>query len=291
MKVASILVAGLAGVGLAAYALASHMAGEPVTEVVTLPQQRPAAEVVRTPTPETQKTAAATPGDRASLARELQRELQRVGCYTGEINGLWTTSSRMAMKAFTDRVNASLPIDAPDYILLSLVQRHQGKACGANCPGGQSLTEDGRCVPSAVLAKAAKTPVAGDAKPDKPVTVATRLAPTSGVASDVATDLRSPAIGGNTGLVPRGENVPLSAKDDERTRIAAAKPEPEPEAEADDVQERRIPRRAQRADGGPIPEVGVYDRHRHRHYSKSKPPKFVRKFLRSMQRTFAGVPF
>ena len=81
---------------------------------------------------------------RASLARALQRELQRVGCYDGDINGNWSTSTRMAMKAFTDRVNASLPTDAPDYILLSLVQRHEGKACGTGCPTGQMLSDEGR---------------------------------------------------------------------------------------------------------------------------------------------------
>ena len=33
------------------------------------------------------------------------------------------------MKAFTTRVNATLPVDKPDHILLALVQGHQGVAC------------------------------------------------------------------------------------------------------------------------------------------------------------------
>ena len=53
-----------------------------------------------------------------------------MGCYGGDINGVWTTSSRMAMKSFTDHVNASLPIDNPDHVLLSLVQGHRDAACG-----------------------------------------------------------------------------------------------------------------------------------------------------------------
>src|SRR5262249_50570693 len=33
------------------------------------------------------------PGDQGSLAQDLQRELARVGCYDGQINGVWTTST------------------------------------------------------------------------------------------------------------------------------------------------------------------------------------------------------
>lgn len=91
---------------------------------------------------------------RAALASDLQRELQRVGCYGGEINGGWTTSTRHAMQTFMDRVNASLPIDEPDFILLTLVQGHKGQVCGATCPRGQAADTLGRCMPEAVLASA-----------------------------------------------------------------------------------------------------------------------------------------
>jgi hypothetical protein len=56
------------------------------------------------------------------------------------------------MAAFTERVNATLPLDEPDYILLTLVQGHAERACGMGCPGGQALTDGGKCVPRAVLA-------------------------------------------------------------------------------------------------------------------------------------------
>jgi hypothetical protein len=90
-----------------------------------------------------------------SLARELQRELRRVGCYDGEINGVWTTSTRRAMKAFTDRVNASLPLEEPDHVLLALVRNHPDSACDKPCPAGQGLSEAGRCLPISLLARAA----------------------------------------------------------------------------------------------------------------------------------------
>ena len=78
------------------------------------------------------------------LTRNLQKELKRVGCYDGEINGSWSPASRRAMKAFTDRVNATLPIEEPDYILLTLVQGHSAEACGAGCPADQVLAKEDR---------------------------------------------------------------------------------------------------------------------------------------------------
>jgi|SwirhirootsSR2_FD_contig_51_207950_length_861_multi_2_in_0_out_0_1 peptidoglycan hydrolase-like protein with peptidoglycan-binding domain len=100
------------------------------------------------------------PLDREAIVRQLQSELKRVGCYASEPNGIWTTSTRRAMQVFVERVNAVLPIEQPDGILLALVQGHQGKACGAPCPAGQGLSRDGRCVPNAILAMTGRTKTA-----------------------------------------------------------------------------------------------------------------------------------
>lgn len=119
--------------------------------VAILPRaaEKPAAFALKAP-------PTSIPGDTVSLTRELQRELRRVGCYEGQINGSWTPASRRAMKAFTDRVNASLPMDRPDYILLRLVQSSPERVCGAECPSGQSISGKGHCLPDAVLAQAAR---------------------------------------------------------------------------------------------------------------------------------------
>jgi peptidoglycan hydrolase-like protein with peptidoglycan-binding domain len=98
------------------------------------------------------KAPIAASSDRDSLVRELQRELRRVGCYDGALNGTWTVSTRAAMKTFTSRVNATLPTKEPDQILLALVKGHHGSACGL-CPNGQSLANDGRCLPKSILAQ------------------------------------------------------------------------------------------------------------------------------------------
>jgi hypothetical protein len=111
--------------------------------VVVRVLQRPGAQNGDVRAEDTQPLA--LPGDRSQLARALQRELQRVGCYDREINGIWTTSSRMAMQMFLQRVNSALPFDTPDVILLSLVQAHEGVACRNSCPTDQSLP--GQCPP------------------------------------------------------------------------------------------------------------------------------------------------
>ena len=67
---------------------------------------------------------------RANLARDIQRELKRVGCYDGDLSGEWNSSTRRAMKTFIDKVNAALPSDEPDHILRTMVQGHPGNACG-----------------------------------------------------------------------------------------------------------------------------------------------------------------
>ncbi len=105
------------------------------------------------------KLSSSRPADedaRRELVRDLQRELKRVGCFDGEVNGTWNPLTKKAMIAFTDRVNATLPLDEPDYILLTLVQGHGSQACGKSCPAGQAYNEDGRCLPRAIVAQKIK---------------------------------------------------------------------------------------------------------------------------------------
>jgi hypothetical protein len=181
----------MGGLAIAAYALPSSLetaepepaaqtsiaktpnGNERVSQAVVAPQPQPAvrpstpatvpsfsAPVVVTIAPRSSEPGAASqksasiPKDRDSLARELQKELRRVGCYEGELNGAWTPMTKRAMKAFTDRVNATLPVDEPDYILYSMVQGQQDRVCGKPCPAGQTSGEDGRCLPNEILAKA-----------------------------------------------------------------------------------------------------------------------------------------
>jgi hypothetical protein len=75
--------------------------------------------------------------DDRSLARAVQRELKRAGCYDGPVNGAWSPSTRKAMGEFTGLVNARLPVDHPDPILLVLLETHDKVSC---TPGGEAQT-------------------------------------------------------------------------------------------------------------------------------------------------------
>lgn len=96
------------------------------------------------------------PLDRARLTREIQLQLKRVGCYHGTIDGVWSATVRRSMKAFTDRVNATLSAEQPDIVLLAMLKGHQGSGCGVPCPPGHGLAVDGRCLPNGLIAKIAE---------------------------------------------------------------------------------------------------------------------------------------
>jgi hypothetical protein len=62
---------------------------EPQAEIATIRPRAPLS--VQTVPP---------PLDGVSLTRALQRELKKIGCCRGDINGVWTSATRKAMKAF-----------------------------------------------------------------------------------------------------------------------------------------------------------------------------------------------
>ena len=69
---------------------------------------------------------------RYALVRDTQRELKRVGCYWGKVDGSWGNGTKYAMSQFVKNVNATLPTNDPDYILLSLVRAQPGQICGVS---------------------------------------------------------------------------------------------------------------------------------------------------------------
>jgi hypothetical protein len=104
------------------------------------------------------------------LTKELQRQLRRVDCYSGEINGAWTQSTRRAMQTFTNRVNAALPVERPDHILLAMLRSHPDKTCSKPCPWGENPAPDGRCVPGGTIGPSIKTAALSHPKPQPLVT-------------------------------------------------------------------------------------------------------------------------
>lgn len=71
---------------------------------------------------------------RRELIRAIQRELARAGCYAGAKTGEWRRDTKRAMSAFLAGVNASLPVEEPDYILLSLVRSDTRAVCMKKLP-------------------------------------------------------------------------------------------------------------------------------------------------------------
>ena len=135
----------------------------PAGRVTIAPSQPMAGPAIPAATPVMRRVTVARAGDpdqRTDLVRDLQRELKRVGCYGGAIDGMWSPAAQSAMGAFTARVNATLPVAEPDHILLALVQGRASLTCTASCPTGQAPAVDGRCIPAALVALAARQPAA-----------------------------------------------------------------------------------------------------------------------------------
>jgi hypothetical protein len=240
--------------GIAGYTYFYSNRGEP-TAVYVVTQRPPE------PKPKPAAVTNIDPNDRVALARALQRELKRVGCYSGEITGVWTTSSRMAMKSFTERVNATLPVDAPDPVLLSLVQGHHDVACVPSCAAGQAAADGGACTPGPVAARDSAT----DSARDK----ASPSLPEAGAAAALALTpaAKPPLPAAKTGAV-------------DEARPAAAKPAPAPrEARAAD---KTIASDAPPA--GPVPAEGMREKRPRRsdQTATARPPKVVRDVLRAL---------
>jgi hypothetical protein len=78
--------------------------------------------VVSTATPGLTELTPRDPNARCELVLDIQRQLRRVGCYWGRIDGSWGYATKDAMKEFTDLVNATQPLEKPDYDQLTLIQ-------------------------------------------------------------------------------------------------------------------------------------------------------------------------
>jgi len=154
----------------------------------------------------------AVPKGRDALARELQKELRRVGCYEGDISGIWSQSTRRAMKTFIDRMNARLPIEEPDAVLYALLKAQDEPVCGKACAAGEVQSADGRCIPSVLLAH-----VKGKAAPS---TAAVEKPSVAMVGGSVGTTAQStePSLEGRMSLAgpssgPTAETVTLTPRD------------------------------------------------------------------------------
>jgi hypothetical protein len=225
--------------------------------VVVLPARPTAQNPGATP-----QGAVPRASDRAGLARELHKELKRVGCYEGDISGAWTSTSRQAMRRFTDSVNAKLPFEEPDVVLLRLVQSQAQRVCA--CPAG-----------AAEAAKAC-TDGGGAAEAAKKSPIEPRRDEASGQSSTPLIVGAAASTAAAATLLARPDANPTSAKP-----IVA-----QPSAAEEDNRAPRSPRQS-----GPTPPADVYAGRRSAapRRAESRPPVVLQSLVRNVQRALGSI--
>ncbi len=93
----------------------------------------PSSERSDAASPRVQLVATTPSGAKGLLIANIQKELWRVGCYAGDADGIWNDRTRVAMRSFNESVHVNLATDQPDYLLLTLLQGHNAKACLRAC--------------------------------------------------------------------------------------------------------------------------------------------------------------
>src|SRR5262249_30583840 len=190
--------------------------------------------------------------DRAQLSRELNKELKRVGCYEGEISSAWSNASRQAMRRFTEAVNAKLPIEEPDLVLLRLVQGEAQRVCPCSVDPGEAK-------PSCAAPNTAET--------GKPATGQMRLGEEAGPPRPTPLHVGAAASTAAAATMTRRE----TSTDNSRLANATAGSE-------------EAARTARPT--GPVPPADVYStpRRNSARRAESRPPAVVQSLVRDMQR-------
>ena len=82
------------------------------------------------PTP-TDPEGALPLSDTITLARTLQTELKRVGCYSLPVDGIWGRLSRQALAAFNRHAQQKLDVAAPTISAIDVVKSKSARVCPA----------------------------------------------------------------------------------------------------------------------------------------------------------------
>jgi uncharacterized caspase-like protein len=96
----------------------------------------------------------------ADVSERLQKELKRVGCYEGEVDGVWGDGSEAALENFGARRGRPLASLEPDEANLAAVSAESGRICPLTCGEG-TVEQNGTCIakaPGRKNAPVAKTP-------------------------------------------------------------------------------------------------------------------------------------
>jgi hypothetical protein len=84
--------------------------------------------------------------DRLLLARNLQDELKRVGCYEGPLDGNWSAAAKQALSNFSKLANVTAVSDQPVDAILAIVKSKTGRVCVPACAAPGETMVNGKCV-------------------------------------------------------------------------------------------------------------------------------------------------
>jgi uncharacterized caspase-like protein len=114
-------------------------------------EQRTAAAALEQRMAALTKEAEKPPGTSAppiapgEIARSLQLELKRVGCFDGAINGEFGTSTRNALRNFGKLAAVTVPADELSVETLRIIRGIDKRVCPLNCKSGER-TDGERCI-------------------------------------------------------------------------------------------------------------------------------------------------
>lgn len=99
-----------------------------------------------------QQSSSAASGNPEALTRALQKELKRVGCDPGGVDGVWGEKGKEALSNFKRLAKVPVPADEPTPEALDAVTAQKGRICPLECDKGE-VEKNGRCVAKAGRAK------------------------------------------------------------------------------------------------------------------------------------------
>jgi uncharacterized caspase-like protein len=104
-----------------------------VSLAATAPSAAPASTATPTGTNVASLTPAAQPAD---LSRSVQTELGRVGCFSGQADGNWNTSSQRSLSQFNRYAGTRLDVKVASTDALDAVKSRQSRVCPLVCDHG-----------------------------------------------------------------------------------------------------------------------------------------------------------
>ena len=111
-------------------------------ETVTETPAAPAPVVAALPEPATAPIEAPAAEADTDLARNIQQELVRLGCQSGDPDGNWGKATRAAIGRFNRHAKASLDPGKPTADLMSALQNHEKRVCPLACARGTRAQGD-----------------------------------------------------------------------------------------------------------------------------------------------------